>query len=138
MSAFGIWFTFGSLYLMLINPFKQDYGSIYILVSLMVFSWIALMVISISWVQDRKVNKAWPLVGTIAGFISLFFTVFPLNIIFIFPALVLALYLVLSYVNHSWHQALIHWTKSMLYLIVLLPLMIGLFMFILNNFVKAP
>jgi hypothetical protein len=96
------------------------------------------MVISISWVQDRKVNKAWPLVGTIAGFISLFFTVFPLNIIFIFPALVLALYLVLSYVNHSWHQALIHWTKSMLYLIVLLPLIIGLFMFILNNFVKAP
>lgn len=57
-----------------------------------VFAWAALLVMSIGWVQNRKVRRMWAISGTLAGVVSLLPA--PMSIIFAAPGIVLALVLV--------------------------------------------
>jgi hypothetical protein len=97
----------------------------------MLFSWIALTVMSAGWIQDRPVNKRWPILGTMTGSISILFTEFPLNLVFIFPALILALYLCrdVSYVKPSLHKGIIKYSKYTLYIAGLAPFVLALLAF---------
>jgi hypothetical protein len=125
-------------YVALLTPFMlrshHSYLGAYLLGSLgifMLFSWIALAVMSVGWIQDRPVNKRWPILGTMTGSISILFTGFPLNLVFIFPALILALYLCrdVSYVKPSLHKGIIKYSKYTVYILGLAPFVLALLAF---------
>ena len=56
------------------------------------FAWVALLVMSVGWVQNRKVHRMWAISGTIAGVVSL--VPLPPSIVFASPGIALALVLV--------------------------------------------
>lgn len=86
---------------------------------------------SAGWIQDRPVNKRWPILGTMTGSISILFTGFPINLLFIFPALILALYLCrdVSYVKPGLHKSIVKYSKYTLYIAGLAPFVLALLAF---------
>jgi len=133
-SFVGLLGTHVTLLIPLILISHQGYLGHYLLIFLglcMLFSWIALAVMSAGWIQDRPVNKRWAILGTMTGTISILFTGFPLNLLFIFPALILALYLCryVSYIKSSLHKSIIKYSKYTLYIAGLAPFVLALLAF---------
>lgn len=107
------WAVFGS-FVFFVNLFmtKTGYGDIslqgvlgiaWILVQ--VYAWLALLVMSVGWIQDRKVHRAWAITGTIAGVAS----ILPAAKVFVFalPGILLALVLVRFHLEKKIENALV-------------------------------
>ena len=92
-SFMGLLVTFASLLSVFSSGSSHDYSFGYLGI-LMLFSWFVLATMCIRWVQNRNLKKIWPIMGTITGVICILFTGFPVNVIFVFPAIILAWYLV--------------------------------------------
>ncbi len=57
---------------------------------IVLYAWIAWLKMGINWAEGRRVQKFWPITGTIAGCISVLIG-FPLTILMVFPAVLMAL-----------------------------------------------
>ncbi len=63
------------------------------------FAWLALLVMSIGWVQNRRVHRAWAISGTLAGVVSILPG--PTVILFALSGIILALELVRFHLGKS-------------------------------------
>jgi hypothetical protein len=134
----GLLGTYVTLLITFMLLSRHSYLGAYLLGSLgfcMLFSWIALTVMSAGWIQDRPVHKRWPILGTMTGAISILFTGFPLNLLSIAPALMLALYLCreVSYVKPGLHKGIVKYSKYTLYIAGLAPFVLALLVFVYSK-----
>jgi len=63
------------------------------------FAWLALLVMSIGWVQNRRVHRAWVISGSLAGVVSMLPS--PTVILFAISGIILALQLVRFHLGKS-------------------------------------
>lgn len=63
------------------------------------FAWLALLVMSIGWIQNRRVHRTWAISGTLAGVVSILPT--PTLILFALSGIILALELVRFHLGNS-------------------------------------
>jgi hypothetical protein len=91
---------------------------------ILLFSWLALFVMGLRWAQDRQAHSLWPILGSIAGAISLL--TLPESLLFAWPALILAVYLVGFHLRHSYLPIIIRAVKYLIYAAGLLPFVLAL------------
>lgn len=98
---------------------------------ILLFSWLALFVMGLRWAQDRQAHSLWPILGSVTGTISLL--TLSASLLFVWPALILAVYLVGFHLRHSYLPIIIRTVKYLIYAAGLLPFVLAVVAYIYSK-----